>query len=81
MRIPPHGSRGTAVSLTPVALEHDSRALRVALTLAEAGFRSIVVEARRARIVAGTTKSSCVRRRQPRSIGAMRCYAAAARAG
>ena len=39
-----HG-RGTAVSLTPVALEHDSRAWRVACALAEAGFHSIVIEA------------------------------------
>ena len=46
MSNPAAGSRGTAVSLTPVALEHDSRALRIALTLADAGFRSIVVEAR-----------------------------------
>lgn len=46
---PKHPDRGTAVSLTPVPLEHDSRALRVALTLAEAGFRSIVIEARPSR--------------------------------
>lgn len=45
MSIPERNSRGTAISLTPVALEHDSRALRVALLLAEAGFRSIVIEA------------------------------------
>ncbi len=38
--------RGVAVSLTPVALEGDSRAFRVACTLAEAGFRSVVVEGR-----------------------------------
>ena len=49
MSIPQRAGRGTAVSLTPVALEHDSRALRVALTLAEAGFRSIAVEAQPSR--------------------------------
>jgi glycosyltransferase involved in cell wall biosynthesis len=37
----------TAVSVTPVPLEADSRAFRVACTLAEAGFRSIVVEGRK----------------------------------
>jgi glycosyltransferase involved in cell wall biosynthesis len=38
-----------AVSLTPVALDQDSRAYRVARTLAEAGYRSIVVEGRKSR--------------------------------
>jgi glycosyltransferase involved in cell wall biosynthesis len=38
--------RGVAVSLTPVALEADSRAFRIAQAIAEAGFRSIVIEAR-----------------------------------
>lgn len=36
----------TAVSLTPVALEADSRAFRIAGSLADAGFRSIVIEGR-----------------------------------
>jgi len=36
--------RGVAVSLTPVALDGDSRALRIANSLAEMGFRSIVIE-------------------------------------
>jgi len=34
----------TAVSLTPLPLERDSRAFRIAQTLAESGFRSIVIE-------------------------------------
>ncbi|HEX3861629.1 MAG TPA: glycosyltransferase [Stellaceae bacterium] len=34
----------TAVSLTPLALEADSRTFRIAQSLAEAGYRSIVVE-------------------------------------
>jgi glycosyltransferase involved in cell wall biosynthesis len=38
--------RATAVSVTPIALDADSRAFRIACTLAEAGFRSIVVEGR-----------------------------------
>jgi glycosyltransferase involved in cell wall biosynthesis len=38
-----------AVSLTPLALEADSRAFRIACALAEAGFRSIVVEGRASR--------------------------------
>jgi len=38
--------RGVAVSLTPLPLEADSRAYRIAGALAEAGFRSIVVETR-----------------------------------
>jgi glycosyltransferase involved in cell wall biosynthesis len=42
-------ARGTIVSLTPVALEADSRAFRTACTLADAGFRSIVVEGRASR--------------------------------
>src|SRR6516165_4880635 len=33
-----------AVSVTPIALEADSRAYRIACTLADSGFRSIVVE-------------------------------------
>lgn len=37
--------RGVAVSLSTLPLEADSRAYRMARTLAEAGFRSIVVEA------------------------------------
>ncbi|HEY1301758.1 MAG TPA: glycosyltransferase [Stellaceae bacterium] len=41
--------RGTAVSLTPVALDEDSRAFRIAGTLAEAGFCSLVVEGRASR--------------------------------
>jgi glycosyltransferase involved in cell wall biosynthesis len=36
--------RATAVSLTPVSLDADSRAYRVARSLAETGFRSVVVE-------------------------------------
>jgi glycosyltransferase involved in cell wall biosynthesis len=36
--------RGVAVSLTPLALEADSRAYRIACSLADAGFRSVVVE-------------------------------------
>jgi glycosyltransferase involved in cell wall biosynthesis len=36
-----------AVSITPASLDSDSRAFRIACTLAEAGFRSIVVEGRR----------------------------------
>jgi len=38
-----------AVSVTPIALEADSRAYRVACTLADSGFRSIVVEGRPSR--------------------------------
>jgi glycosyltransferase involved in cell wall biosynthesis len=41
--------RPVAVSLTPLPLEADSRAFRVACRLAEAGFRSIVVEGRASR--------------------------------
>ncbi|MBV8132698.1 MAG: glycosyltransferase [Alphaproteobacteria bacterium] len=36
--------RGIAVSVTPMALQADSRAYRIACTLADSGFRSIVVE-------------------------------------
>lgn len=36
----------TAVSVTPISLDADSRAFRIACTLAELGFRSIVVEGR-----------------------------------
>ena len=39
--------RGVAVSLTSLPLEADSRAFRAACGLAEAGFRSIVIEGRR----------------------------------
>jgi len=38
-----------AVSVTPIALEADSRAYRIACTLADSGFRSIVVEGRPSR--------------------------------
>jgi glycosyltransferase involved in cell wall biosynthesis len=38
--------RGTAVSLTPVALDRDSRAFRTARVLREMGFRSILIEGR-----------------------------------
>ena len=38
--------RVTAVSITPIPLEADSRTFRIACTLAEAGFRSVVVEGR-----------------------------------
>src|SRR5262249_52453142 len=38
---------GIAVSLTPLPLEADSRAFRVARSLADAGFRSVVIEGRR----------------------------------
>ncbi|MBV8890348.1 MAG: glycosyltransferase [Alphaproteobacteria bacterium] len=41
-----NAGHGIAVSLTPLPLEADSRAFRIATTLAEAGFRSIVVEGR-----------------------------------
>jgi glycosyltransferase involved in cell wall biosynthesis len=36
--------RGTVVSLTPLSLDADSRAFRIACSFAEAGFRSIVIE-------------------------------------
>ena len=36
--------RGIAVSVTPIALQADSRAYRIACTLADSGFRSIVME-------------------------------------
>src|SRR5262245_33684961 len=38
--------RATAVSLTPVSLDADSRAFRIARSLADAGFRSLVIEGR-----------------------------------
>jgi glycosyltransferase involved in cell wall biosynthesis len=42
-----HGpSQRVAVSLTPVSLDADSRAFRIAGSLADAGFRSVVVEGR-----------------------------------
>ena len=34
------------MSLTPLALEADSRTFRIAMTLADAGFRSVVIEGR-----------------------------------
>ena len=40
------GGQGVAVTLTPVSLDADSRAFRYAQMLADAGFRSIVVEGR-----------------------------------
>lgn len=40
---------GVAVSVTPIALQADSRAYRIACTLADSGFRSIVVEGRPSR--------------------------------
>jgi glycosyltransferase involved in cell wall biosynthesis len=43
---PAASGKGVAVSLTPVSLDADSRAVRFAQTLADAGFRSIVVEGR-----------------------------------
>ncbi len=43
------GSGRVAVSLTPLPLEADSRAFRIACALADAGFRSIVVEGRASR--------------------------------
>jgi len=39
-------ARPTAVSLTPLPLEADSRAFRIACSLADAGFRSILIEGR-----------------------------------
>jgi hypothetical protein len=50
-RAEPAGGDGrpVAVSLTPLPLEADSRAFRIAATLAEAGFRSILVEGRASR--------------------------------
>jgi glycosyltransferase involved in cell wall biosynthesis len=41
-----HAAGRVAVSLTPLALEADSRTFRIARELADAGFRSIVVEGR-----------------------------------
>jgi glycosyltransferase involved in cell wall biosynthesis len=38
--------RATAVSLTPVSLDADSRAFRIARSLADEGFRSLVIEGR-----------------------------------
>jgi glycosyltransferase involved in cell wall biosynthesis len=38
--------RRTAVSLTPVSLDADSRAFRIACSLADAGLRSLVIEGR-----------------------------------
>jgi len=40
----PSPARGTIVSLTPLPLEADSRAFRIASSLGEAGWRSIVIE-------------------------------------
>ena len=42
----PKSGEGIAVSLTPVSLDADSRALRIAHSLADAGFRSLVIEGR-----------------------------------
>jgi glycosyltransferase involved in cell wall biosynthesis len=42
----PSPARGTVVSLTPLPLEADSRAFRIASSLGEAGWRSIVIEGR-----------------------------------
>jgi glycosyltransferase involved in cell wall biosynthesis len=42
-------NRRVAVSVTPLALEADSRTFRIACALAEAGFRTIVVEGRASR--------------------------------
>jgi glycosyltransferase involved in cell wall biosynthesis len=42
----PKSGQGIAVSLTPVSLDADSRALRIAYSLGEAGFRSLVIEGR-----------------------------------
>jgi glycosyltransferase involved in cell wall biosynthesis len=45
----PGAERPAAVSLTPVSLDADSRAFRIATSLAEYGFRSIVLEAQPSR--------------------------------
>jgi glycosyltransferase involved in cell wall biosynthesis len=42
----PKSGQGIAVSLTPVSLDADSRAFRIAHSLGEAGFRSLVIEGR-----------------------------------
>jgi glycosyltransferase involved in cell wall biosynthesis len=42
----PAVERRVAVSLTPVSLDSDSRAFRIACSLADAGFRSVVIEGR-----------------------------------
>jgi glycosyltransferase involved in cell wall biosynthesis len=42
----PKSGHGIAVSLTPVSLDADSRAFRIAHSLADAGFRSLVIEGR-----------------------------------
>jgi glycosyltransferase involved in cell wall biosynthesis len=42
-------ARPVAISLTPLPLEADSRAFRIASSLADAGFRSILVEGRASR--------------------------------
>jgi len=47
--MPAAAHRGVAVSLTPVALESDSRAIRIANALTEMGFRSIVIEGQASR--------------------------------
>ena len=41
-----NATRGTVVSLTPLPLEADSRTFRIASSLGEAGWRSIVIEGR-----------------------------------
>jgi glycosyltransferase involved in cell wall biosynthesis len=48
--VAPASGEGTAVSLTPVSLDRDSRAFRIARSLADLGFDSVVIEGR---------KSSC----------------------
>jgi hypothetical protein len=42
----PNPARGTIVSLTPLPIEADSRTFRIARSLAEAGWHSIVIEGR-----------------------------------
>ncbi len=44
--MPRSATRNTVVSLTPLPLEADSRTFRIASSLAEAGWRSIVIEGR-----------------------------------
>ena len=44
--MPRNAIRGTVVSLTPLRLEADSRTFRIASSLAEAGWHSIVIEGR-----------------------------------
>ncbi len=44
--MPRNAARGTVVSLTPLRLEADSRTFRIASSLGEAGWHSIVIEGR-----------------------------------